>query len=88
MPILFIKKGEEVIFPNEAQRGLGLRLRVKTPAGLRKAVESLVVITTKGGDEEFLQDVKSPNLIDLWQELSQIDSSAWTDEMVGYEVRR
>ena len=51
-------------------------------------MESLVVIATKGGDEEFLQDVKSPNLIDLWQELSQIDSSAWADEMVGYEIRR
>ena len=63
-------------------------MKVQTPAGLRKAVESLVVIATKGGDEEFLQDVKSPNLIDLWQELSHIDSSAWADEMVGYEIRR
>jgi len=87
-PKRFLKANEELIFPDTTQRDMGLRLKVQAPAGLRKAVESLVVIVTKGGDEEFLQDVQSPNLIDLWQELSQIDSSAWADEMVGYEIRR
>ncbi len=85
-PEVFIKTGEEVIFPDETQRGVGLRLRVKTPEGIKKALESIVVIATKE-NQEFLNNIEQPTIIDLWKELSEIDSSQWGEEMVGYEVR-
>jgi hypothetical protein len=86
-PPLFIKQGEEVIFPKEEQRNMGLRLKVTTPQGFKKALESIVIIATKD-NYEFLKDIKQPTIIDLWKELSEIDSSAWGEDMVGYEVRR
>lgn len=94
-PPLFIKQGEEVIFPKEEQRNMGLRLRVTTPQGFKKALESIIIIATKD-NYEFLKPVpasskqgdnKQPTIIDLWKELSEIDSSAWGEDMVGYEVR-
>ena len=84
---VLLKAGMELIFPEDAQRGLGLCLRAKVPDGVQKAIESIVVIATKQ-DDELLQNVKGPTLIDLWRELSEMNPSVWAEDMVGYEVRR
>jgi len=85
-PPVFLKTGKVVIFPDETQRNLRLHLRVKTPEGLKKALESLVVVATKEA-LEFLNDINQPTVIDLWKELSEIDSSQWGEDVVGYGVR-
>lgn len=86
-PPVSLKSGEELVFPSDSQRGMGLRLRVNVPAGVKKALESILIIATKN-DHNFIQGIKEPTIIDLWKELSEIDSTLWAEDMTGYEVRR
>lgn len=80
--------GKEVVFPDEEQRKSGLRLKVRTPKGVKKAVESVLVIATKE-KTNFLSDskVENPTITDLMRELSEMDPSFWAEKTVGYEVR-
>lgn len=86
-PPVSLKSGEELIFPSDGQREIGLRLKVNIPSGFKKVLESTVVIATKN-DHEFLQGMKEMTIIDLWKELSEIDPALWAEDMTGYEVRR
>ncbi|MBI5409791.1 MAG: DUF4384 domain-containing protein [Nitrospirae bacterium] len=80
---------ETYVFPNDAYRSLGLRIRVKTPGKLSRALESVLVIATKEkidllpgkGDQE-------PMITDLMRELSEMAPSLWTEKTMGYEVRK
>ncbi len=77
------------IFPDDTQRAIGLKLRVKTPEKLSRAVESVLIIATKE-KVDFLSDkaIETPTITDLMQELSKFDPSRWAEETVGYEVRK
>jgi hypothetical protein len=79
----------EFIFPDEKQRGLGFKLKVRTPISLKKTVETMLIIATKER-EDFLSDKKADEITitDLMKELSEIEPDSWTEETVGYEVRR
>lgn len=78
----------EFIFPNEKQRDLGLKLKVRTPKNLSRAVETMLFVATKE-KTDFLSDKKDESTItDLMKELSEIDASLWTEQAVGYEVRK
>ena len=80
--------GSEFIFPNNALRERGLRLKVKTPKGVKQSIESVLVIATKEKTallaDKFLEN---PTITDLMKELSDLDPSLWAESTVGYEVR-
>jgi len=80
--------GREIVFPEESMRQGGLKLKVRTPKGKKKAVESVLIIATKERSA-LLEDVKSQDLTitDLMKELSEMDPSQWVEQTVGYEVR-
>jgi len=79
----------EFIFPNEKQRDLGLKLKVRTPKNLSRAIETMLIVATKE-KTDFLSDKKAGEvtITDLMKELSEIDASLWTERIVGYEVRK
>jgi hypothetical protein len=82
------RAGKELIFPEAAQRKNGLRLKVRTPKGINKAVESVLIVATKD-KVEFLRDktIENRTVTDLIRELSDLDPSLWAEKTVGYEVR-
>lgn len=84
-----ISSDTEFIFPNEKQRSLGLKLKVRTPKNLSRAVETVLILATKE-KIDFLSDKKAEEftITDLMKELSEIDTSLWTEKAVGYEVRK
>lgn len=79
----------EFIFPDDTQRMLGLKLKVKTNGKLSRAVESVLIIAAKE-KVDFLadKDIEEPTITDLMRELSELDPSLWAEKTVGYEVRR
>jgi len=80
--------GKEIVFPEDSLRQGGLKLKVRTPKGKKKAVESVLIIATKERSA-LLEDVKAKDLTitDLMKELSEMDPSQWVEQTVGYEVR-
>jgi hypothetical protein len=80
--------GEDFIFPDDALRDRGLRLRVKTPKGVKQSIESVLVIAMKE-KTPLLADksLENPTITDLMKELSNLDPSEWAESTVGYEVR-
>ena len=83
-----ITAGKEFVFPDEAQRKNGLKLKVKTPKGVKKAVESVLVIATKEKVKFLMDDtLENPTITDLMKQLSELDPSQWVDKTEGYEVR-
>ncbi len=94
-----LRAHQELVFPDEEQRSLGIRLRVFPPAGTQKAVEKMKLIATtkpiefmKGKIQEGVYQVytgKDTALItDLLRELAHLDESEWAEVTVPYEVRR
>ncbi|MBI5194467.1 MAG: DUF4384 domain-containing protein [Nitrospirae bacterium] len=82
----------EFVFPDDALRTKGIKLRVATPEGKQKATENVVIIATKE-DGHFLEDpaLKNPKWTDLSKELKVFNNSKqspWTVETLGYEVRK
>ncbi len=81
--------GVEFVFPDDELRTIGLKLRVKTPEGLKRAVESVLVIATKEKVDFLASEAQGKTTItDLMRELSDLDPSLWAQKTVGYEVRR
>lgn len=80
--------GKEIVFPDDSCRQGGIKLKVRTPRGRKKAVESVLVIATKE-KAALLEDRKDQDLTitDLMKELSEMDPSQWVEKTVGYEVR-
>lgn len=79
----------DFIFPNEKQRELGLKLKVRTPKNLSRAIETILIVATKE-KADFLSDKKAVEvtITDLMKELSETDASLWTEQAVGYEIRK
>lgn len=77
-----------IVIPDESCRQGGIKLKVRTPRGRRKAVESVLIIATKK-KTALLEDRKDQDLTitDLMRELSEMDPSQWVEQTVGYEVR-
>jgi len=79
----------EFISPNNKQRDLGLKLRVRTPKNVSRAVETMLIVATKEKIDFFSgQKANDATITDLMKELSEIDASLWTEKIVGYEVRK
>ena len=95
----FVDAQKELVFPDEAQRTIGILLRVFPPAGANKALEKIKLIATtrkidllKGKIREGVYQVypgKDTALVtDLLKELSVLDESEWAETTVPYEVRK
>ena len=95
----FVDAQKELVFPDEAQRTIGILLRVFPPAGANKALEKIKLIATtrkidllKGKIREGVYQVypgkDSALVIDLLKELSVLDESEWAETTVPYEVRK
>jgi hypothetical protein len=91
--------GEELIFPDEKLRSVGVVLRVVPPPGAVKAIEriKLVAVThqTDFIKDRFKEgifqvyDGKDTGLItDLLKALSTLDDSEWAEATIAYEVNR
>jgi len=83
-----ILAGKELVFPDDPCRQGGLKLKVRTPRGRNKAVESVLIIALKE-KTALLESRKNQDLTitDLMKELSELDPSLWVEHTVGYEVR-
>ena len=79
--------GKELAFPDDNQRKMGLKLKVKTPKGVQRAVESVLVIATREKVKLLQETIENPTITDLMRELSEMDPSGWVDQTEGYEVR-
>jgi len=78
-----------MVFPDDAERALGLKLRVKTPKKANTALESVLVIASKEKVDLLGSEAQTdPALTDILKRLSEIDPSLWADMTVGYEVRK
>lgn len=75
-------------FPSDEQRVAGIKLRVHTLKGVRKAIESVLVILTRG-KVNLLADntIQNPMVSDLMREISELDPSNWAEGTAGYEVK-
>jgi len=83
-----IPSSRDFIFPNDALRKAGFKLRVHTPKNLSRAYETIVVIATKEIKVFLSGENKDATLSDLMHDLSQVEQSSWADAVIGYEVRR
>ncbi len=95
----FVAAEKELVFPDEAQRMLGLRLRV-SPTGSKKGIEKIKLIATtkkidltKGTIREGVFQVyigkDSALVTDLLKALARLDESEWAREAtVPYEIRK
>ncbi len=107
MPNQFMKRhyfpaNQDVLFPGEALRTLGVRLRVTLPPRTRKAVEYIKVIAirkpvrlVKESDEQaqesafaIFSGAEGGMIHDLVKRLALLDDEDWTETTVPYEVRQ
>ncbi|MBC8199737.1 MAG: DUF4384 domain-containing protein [Desulfobacterales bacterium] len=79
----------DFIFPDDAQRQIGLKLKVHPPKNLSSAFETILIVATKEKVDLLSNSKQAENTItDLMYELSEFDQSLWTDKIIGYEIRR
>jgi len=83
-----LSNGQDFIFPDEAMRASGFKLRVHAPKNLSRAYETIVIIATKEKKEFLSSKSGNATLSDLMGELSLLEQSFWADAVIGYEVRR
>jgi len=83
-----IPSRQNFIFPDEALRNAGFKLRVHAPKNLSRAYETIIIIGTKEKADFLSAKEKDATLSDLMSELSLVEQSSWADAVVGYEVRR
>jgi len=83
-----IPSRQNFIFPDEALRNAGFKLRVHVPKNLSKAYETIIIIGTKEKADFLSAKEKDATLSDLMGELSLVEQSSWADAVIGYEVRK
>ena len=94
-----IRADQEFVFPDEAQRARGIRLRVFPPANLKRATERIKVIATRKQRDlvkaKFRESVfeafdgKDTGMVtDLLRELALLDDGDWAEATVPYEVQK
>lgn len=93
-----IMPDQEVMFPNDTLRALGVRLRVSLPKGAKKAQEYIKVIATRkpvnlvGPDTStnvFKTYTGGENgmIQDVIKRLAQLEDEDWNETTLPYEVR-
>lgn len=93
-----ITPDQEVVFPNDTLRALGVRLRVSLPKGTKKAQEYIKVIATRkpvslvGADASgdiFRTYTGAENgmIQDVIKRLAQLEDADWNETTLPYEVR-
>jgi hypothetical protein len=94
-----ITPDQEVVFPNDTQRALGVRLRVSLPKGAKKAQEYIKVIATRkpislvGADPSSADVFKTYTggengmIQDVIKRLAQLEDADWNETTLPYEVR-
>jgi hypothetical protein len=98
VPSTLIQAEKPFVFPSEAHKTMGLRLRVFSPKASKRSVERLKIIaTTKDVDlvkNKFSEAVfrvypgqHNGLATELLKELSLLEDSEWTEATVAYEVR-
>jgi hypothetical protein len=90
-PYVKLKKvsdNQDFIFPDEAMRGSGFKLRVHTPKNISRAYETILIIATKEKKDFLSAKSREATITDLMGELSLLEQSSWADATIGYEVRR
>jgi hypothetical protein len=107
MPNHFVKRNQvsanqDVLFPGESMRALGVKLRVTLPRGDRKAVEYIKVIAIRKpvhlvkeqddpAHERIFQTFAGAEggmIHDLVKRLALLEDEDWTETTVPYEVRQ
>lgn len=83
-----IPSRQNFIFPDEALRNAGFKLRVHVPKNLSRAYETIIIIGTKEKADFLSAKEKDATLSDLMGELSLVEQSSWADAVIGYEVRK
>jgi len=94
----FIQAQKDFVFPSEAHKTMGLRLRVFSPKTSKRSVERIKVIATtknvdlvknKFSDAVFRAYPGQHNGLatELLKELSLLEESEWAEATVAYEVR-
>jgi hypothetical protein len=81
-------KGTTFVFPPESLRTQGLKLRVSPLKGLRKSVESVLILAVKDQVDFLEEGGDAPTITDLMRALSGVDQSIWAEKTLGYEVRK
>ena len=83
-----ISSESDFIFPDEKQRELGLKLKVRTPKNLSRVVETMLIVATKEKIDFLSAKKADATITDLMKEVSETDASLWTEQTVGYEIRK
>jgi hypothetical protein len=95
----FVAAEKQLVFPDEAQRMLGLKLRVFPPQGSKKGMEKIKFVATtkkidltKGtireGVFQMYPGKDSALVTDLLKELARLDESEWAEATIPYEIRK
>jgi hypothetical protein len=95
----FLAANQDLVFPSEAMRSLGIRLRVYLPEGMRKAVEYIKVIGTKKpvsliadhtgqGVFQTFDGTEHGMIQDMVKRLALLDDADWSETTLPYEVRK
>ncbi len=89
---------QDLIFPSDGLRAVGVKLRVVMPAGAKKATEYIKVIATRKpirlvkeetGEGVFhtFSGTEGGMIQDVIRRLAQLDDEDWTEATLPYEVR-
>lgn len=90
---------QELVFPGDRLRSLGVNLRVVLPVGAKKATEYIKVIATRKpiqlvkeepaeGVFHTFSGTEGGMIQDVIRRLAQLEDEDWTETTLPYEVRR
>lgn len=83
-----VAQGKQWMYPDEKQRDMGMKLKVGLPKDRNHAVETVLFVAMKE-KRKILTDLSGTRTImDIMKSLSEIDATLWTENIVGYEIRR
>jgi hypothetical protein len=97
-----IAAGQDMVFPSEALRSLGIKLRVMLPKGTKKAVEYIKVIAIRkpialikehserapGSVFHTFDGMEGTMIQDVVKRLALLEDEDWTEATLPYEVRQ
>jgi len=90
---------QELAFPNDSQKALGIRLRVMLPQGSKRVVEHIKVIATRkpitlakddssGSVFQTFASREAGLVQDVVKNLALLEDEDWTETTLPYEVRQ
>ena len=95
----FLSAERELVFPDETQRQMGIRLRTALPPGAGKSIEKVKVLATskrldrlndqESGTTFFSKTGKNQFMVtDLMNRLALLEDTTWVETTIPYEIRR